>query len=139
MTTGEIVAAIASAIVTVAGGFFALVRWFVTVWRDVRREELVVARESAAAQRADANRTIEVMLATSSNIASLEARVDGIPAQVAALLWRDHGTTPPLGVPYDEPLRPDPPSERRRMQALEQQPVARFPGDRPPARGRRND
>lgn len=137
------VAAIASAIVTVAGGFFALVRWFVTVWRDVRREELVVARESAAAQRADANRTIEVMLATSSNIASLEARVDSIPAQVAALLWRDHGTTPPLGVPYEEPRRSttiaDPPSERRRMQALEQQPVARFPGDRPPARGRRND
>lgn len=136
-----VVASLASA----GGGVVALGRWFGSIWRDIRREEIAAARENAAAQRADANRTIEVLLEHASTTAALKAHVENIPSQVAALLWRDHGVTPPLGVPLEDPPRRavtggDPPSERRRMAAMEQQQVARFPGDRAPGRPpRRNE
>lgn len=142
MTDGEIVAAIVASLGSAGAGVVALGRWFGTIWRDVRREEIAAARESAAAQRADANRTIEVQLEQAAATAALSARVDNIPSRVAELLWREH--TPVEGVPIGDTRRAvtggDPPSERRRMAAVEQQPIARFPGDRPPGRpGRRND
>lgn len=148
MTDGELATAIIGGIVTVSGGGFALVRWLGTLWRDVRREEIAAQREAAAAAREASARTSEIMLEQVAATATLAAKIDHIPSRFAELLWREH--TPVEGIPLagirDEQSRrqttnSDPPSERRRMQALEQQPISRFPGDRPPGRppGRRND
>lgn len=139
MTDGELATAIIGGIVTVSGGGFALVRWLGTLWRDVRREEIAAARESSAAAREAAQRTSEILLEQVAVTSTLAAKLDHIPSAVAALLWREHTPVEGIPIPRERAITSsDPPSERRRMQVGEQAPVSRFPGDRPPGRGRRD-
>jgi hypothetical protein len=62
-----------TALIGTGGGtvVIAFLRWAVTLWATIRREELEAAKANAVAQRADGSRMVEALLAQATSNAAL--------------------------------------------------------------------
>lgn len=85
MTDGEIATAVAGVLTAAGGSVLGLGRWLGGVWRDIRREEIAAAKESAAAQRAQTDRMVDAMVESSRASATLSGKVDALGDRIAHL------------------------------------------------------
>lgn len=117
MTDPEL-AVLAGAITTGGGAILAIARWAVGLWAQVRREDIEATRETAAAQRLDAQRSDEAQRADGARIR--EALVEQAKSNAAVI-----GTIGKLMIKIDTliewrertPPPDETPSERRRRNA----------------------
>lgn len=119
MTDGEIVTAVLGVLTAAGGAVLGFGRWIGGVWRDIRREEIAAAKESGAAQRAQADRVVDAMVESSRASATLSSKVDALGERIADLCVRspadaEHSSrfrrerTPPNGF---RPSRPGDPHD----------------------------
>lgn len=95
MTDGEIFAAVAALATAAGGGVMTLGRWLGGVWRDIRREEIAAAKETAAAQRAGEQRMVDALIKQAESNGALAIaqthlghKIDGLSSQLYELAER---------------------------------------------------